>query len=109
MSKSRDTARKRKQPKETFYKVLVGGKSCHGGNLQWSLPKGKRLGKWHDIAGALAPCRNGLHVTRDPKLWWVNNAEVYAVAIKGERIDSNDKSCVRHARLLRRLSDSYRL
>lgn len=37
--------------KQKLYKILVDGKSCHGGDLVWSLPKGKKKGDWHTVDG----------------------------------------------------------
>ena len=52
-----------------YYKVLgKHGRSCHGGNAEWSLPTQNDDGTWTpgewmpEIEGELEPCRNGYHV-----------------------------------------------
>ena len=77
--------------------------------MTWSLPQGKRPGKWHRVTGELRICSNGLHVTNKPVIWFDERCgnEVYEVEIRGERQDEgDDKLCVRSVRLLRRLSDA---
>jgi hypothetical protein len=60
-------AKAKAKPKQaTWYKVLNGGRSFHGGSLKWSLPVGDKPGEWHQVEGVLDRCRNGLHLTDDP-------------------------------------------
>lgn len=90
---------------EKLYKILEAGKSCHGGNLAWSLPKGKKPGKWHSVEGDLKLCENGIHLTDRPAAWFRWNCEIYEAEASGEVIwdrDSN-KCVVRKARLLKKL------
>ena len=89
-----------------LYKVLVDGKSCHGGDLAWSLPEGDKPGEWHDVTGDLVVCRVGLHLTDDPARWWRPGCTVYLAEARGKALGSCDTSedrkvCVRGARLLR--------
>jgi len=76
----------------TLYKVLVGGKSCHGGNAAWPLPQGDAPGDWmvarkpdgsEATAADLAPCRIGLHLTDDPVRWWTPGCTVYLAEADG--------------------------
>ena len=87
-----------------YYKVLVNGRSCHGGTMDWALPNGKP-GKWHSVAGDLSVCRNGLHVTCEPSRWYVKDAACYEVEWRGGHDgDGFDKIAVRECRLLREVS-----
>ncbi|MBK9272828.1 MAG: hypothetical protein IPM48_14680 [Saprospiraceae bacterium] len=55
---------------DKLYKILVDGRSCHGGDLKWSLPtkKGNKWipGEWHEVKGDLKICERGLHLTKKP-------------------------------------------
>ncbi|NBW16523.1 MAG: hypothetical protein EBR82_51955, partial [Caulobacteraceae bacterium] len=101
----------------TAYKVLVDGKSCHGGNMEWSLPvaiEGTdefKPGKWMEVKGNIVCCSNGLHLTNKPAEWWVRNATVYLTEYDASKLskddtDSRDKFAVHMARLLKPLNQS---
>ena len=97
--------------KKKLYKVLVGGASCHGGDLRWSLPKREgetwMPGEWHEVEGDLERCSNGLHLTSDPARWWKPNCEIFLVEAEdfdGDE-DEDAKVVARRVRLLRQLSD----
>jgi hypothetical protein len=88
---------------EKYYKVLVNGKSCHGGNLTWSLPTDNGPGDWHSVDGKIVICERGLHVTTNPNHWWKDGCTVYEAEIDGEiggRIDAKAKIVVPRVRLL---------
>ena len=94
-----------------YYKVLVNGRSCNGGDAEWSLPKQREDGTWEpgewmpEISGPLALCANGYHLTREPARWWREGAECYVAEWEGEHVgDGGDKIAVRRCRLLRRLT-----
>jgi hypothetical protein len=97
-------------PAEVWYKVLVNGKSCHGGSLEWSLPKDNgdgthTPGAWHEVEGRLSLCNNGLHVTNKPAKWWATGATAYLCEVGEERTEAEtDKIAVRRCRLLKPLS-----
>lgn len=78
---------------EKYYKVLVDGKSCHGGTLTWSLPVDGNPGEWHNVDGKITLCENGLHVTTNPTHWWKDGCTVYEVEIDGEIGGRNDEKC----------------
>ena len=90
-----------------LYKVLIDGKSCHGGNLEWSLsalqPDGSYLpGNWHEVEGEISVCNNGLHLTTNPwGVWMKWTATVYEAEGDGDSDTSEDKTAFRRARLLR--------
>ena len=78
---------------EKYYKVLVDGKSCHGGNLAWSLPTQDQPGDWQSVDGEIILCQKGLHVTTNPTHWWKDGCTVYEVEIDGEIGGRNDEKC----------------
>jgi hypothetical protein len=90
-----------------LYKVLVGGKSCHGGSLTWSLPRGKKPSEWHEVPGDPHLCSYGLHLTPNPAAWWKPKATAYLAEVDGP-IDGDptkdDKVAARRVRLLRKLT-----
>jgi hypothetical protein len=88
-----------------YYKVLgKGGKSCNGGNAEWSLPKDGKPGDWMpEITEELIPCENGYHLCREKDLIEWLNEEIYEAEFEGEIIESENKVVVRKARLLRKL------
>lgn len=93
-----------KKPK--LYKVLVNGKSCHGGNMTWDLPKqikGKwKPGKWHSYLGNLEICASGLHLTSDYSQWIKHGCEVYEAEGNGDCTDFlGNKKAFQFARLLK--------
>ena len=90
-----------------LYKVLVDGKSCHGGNMTYSLPKGKKPGKWHKHTGKLSICKSGFHLTWNPAHWWKKDAECYEVEAKvfGECTEDDCKVVVGEVRLIKKLTE----
>lgn len=93
---------------EPLYKILVGGKSAHGGNLTWSLPTSTdnndwQPGNWHGVEGKLVPCENGIHLCTWEQIWgkWMKaDADVYLAEPDAELIQHEDKVITRAARLL---------
>jgi hypothetical protein len=101
-------------PSGPFYKVLKDGRSCHGGDLAWSLPRvvpetGEIVpGDWHEVAGQLVLCERGLHLTTAPyKAWYCQGATVYEAEARDIAAwDRTDGKCVcRAARLLAEVPD----
>lgn len=97
----------------TYYKVLLHGRSCHGGDYEYALPMQREDGTWEpgewmpEIKGPLALCASGYHLTREPARWWLEGAECYVAEWDGEHVgdgDGGDKIAVRRCRLLRRLT-----
>src|SRR5690606_7506155 len=94
-----------------YYKVLLHGRSCHGGDCEYALPVQREDGTWEpgewmpEIRGPLALCAHGYHLTREPARWWREGAECYVAEWDGEHVgDGGDKIAVRRCRLLRRLT-----
>ena len=91
-----------------LYKVLMDGKSFHGGTQAWSLPTQKehgewKPGKWVKCDQPPIPCASGLHLTREPARWWAEGATCYLAEGDGEGGQRDDKIVFASARLLRPL------
>lgn len=87
----------------TYYKTLIAGRSFHGGEFEYSLPKNGKPGKWHKHKGELMMCMSGFHVTSEPGNWWDKRAKCYEVEYRGEALTelNSDKICVAEVRLVR--------
>ena len=88
-----------------LYKVLVDGKSCHGGDLTWSLPKkinGKwKAGEWHSVSGDLNICTRGLHLTTERFNWYRWGCTAYEAEAKDILEWDGDKCVARSVRLIK--------
>ena len=94
----------------TAYKVLSDGKSCHGGNLDWSLPTLNEdgtytPGAWMRVDGELILCENAIHLTDQPAAWYVEGGQCWLAEYRGATVGALDggtesKLGVREARLL---------
>ena len=102
----------------TMYKVLRDGRSCNGGEHEWSLPTKNGDGEWtpgdwHEHDGKLAMCHSGFHITSDPPQWWDTGRDVFEVEHDGDVVkhdgdvvgDGGDKICVSRVRLVRQVED----
>ena len=87
-----------------LYKVLVDGKSCHGGEMEWSLPQKKAgrwvAGDWHAVDGDIKICERGLHLTTQPEKWLKVGCTTYLAEAKDIVEEKEDKVVARSARLL---------
>jgi hypothetical protein len=88
---------------KTWYKVLVDGKSNHGGNLEWDLPKNGKPGKWHTVKGEILKCSNGLHLTEKPYEWFKWKCDIYIAEGKGQNKGDESKTAFRSARLIKKI------
>ncbi|MBK9272777.1 MAG: hypothetical protein IPM48_14425 [Saprospiraceae bacterium] len=90
---------------DKLYKILVDGRSCHGGDLKWSLPtkKGNKWipGEWHEVKGDLKICERGLHLTKKPFMWYRLGCTNYEAEVEDIISWYGDKCVVRRARLLK--------
>ena len=90
--------------KEKLYKILVDGKSCHGGNLKWSLPVKKNgkwtPGEWHE-EDQMEICKTGLHLTTKPYNWYKWGCTNYEVEPEGALVWKDDKCVAMKVRLLK--------
>lgn len=76
-----------------YYKVLVNGRSCHGGSLQWPMPDGDQPGAWVTVNDDIQICKRGLHATSRPYSWYKAGCTVHPVEC-GEILDSLDDKIV---------------
>ena len=94
-----------RQEIQKLYKVLVDGKSCNGGDMEWDLPKlvkGKWIpGKWQTYKGKLKMCFSGIHLTTESFRWYKNDCKFYVAEAKKIEEWQGDKCLVRKARLLK--------
>jgi hypothetical protein len=65
------------EPQPLLFKVLVEGKSCHGGGYAYP------LGKWTPKIDKPSCCNVGYHLTADPLRWWRPKANLYVAAARG--------------------------
>ena len=90
-----------------YYKILIKGKSCHGGDSTWFLPKGKRPGKWMPkIEGELKLCEHGYHLVKAEEIleWVKEDCQIFEVEPKGKVTYDGSKGVCRSARLLKQLN-----
>jgi hypothetical protein len=82
-----------------LYKVLDGGRACHGGNGEW------RKGRWRSVRGELVPCVNGLHLCRPQDLVTWLGPQIWVAEIPDgvEQVDGGNKLVVRKARVVERV------
>ena len=83
-----------------LFKVLVDGKSCHGGEYKYP-----PLGRW---TPAVDPsiCSTGYHLTSDPLAWWKPKAALYIAEGKGKIDgDGQNKLAFEQVRLLEQVLD----
>ena len=90
-----------KEKSKTLYKILVDGKSCHGGDLKWGLPKSGKPGKWHEIGGDLKICEKGLHLTTERFNWYKWGCTAYEAEAEDVISWDGDKCVARRVRLLK--------
>ena len=95
-----------KKNQQKLYKVLVDGKSCHGGDMKWYLPKkkdGKWIpGKWHEVKCDIEVCKTGLHLTTERFNWYKWGCTAYEVeADMTKESWEGNKVAVSKARLLK--------
>jgi hypothetical protein len=87
---------------KAYYKILKEGRSCNGGKLTWSLPKNRKPGDWHEVAGDLERCKNGLHLTSEPTYYRDPGKSCYLAEIEGETVGPyGDELVCRKIRLVR--------
>jgi len=88
-----------------LFKILVDGKSCHGGSYEW------KPGRWTKRVKAadVACCRAGYHLTSDPLAWWKPKATLWLAEAEG-RIDGDggDKAAFARVRLIEQITKDWR-
>ena len=93
--------------KTKLYKILVDGKSCHGGYLKWSLPKkdGEKwiAGDWHEVKGDLKICSKGLHLTKERFKWYKWGCTCYEAEAENIISWEEDKCVAQKVRLIKEI------
>jgi hypothetical protein len=90
-----------KEETKKLYKILVDGKSCHGGNLAWSLPEGDKPGEWHTVEDKLKICESGLHLTTERFNWYKWGCTAYEAEAKDIASWDGDKCVAKSVRLIK--------
>ena len=81
-----------------LYKVLVDGKSCHGGSHEW------KVGVEYTYNGDLKMCERGFHLTTKPyDKWFKIGCDVYVAKTPKVEEWRDDKALVRRVKLIRKL------
>ena len=89
---------------EIMWKTMNGTHGSYG-HGEWSLPRGKRPGKWMPTAPPVL-CKSGYHVCRDLCEVLIHSGpELYEVEVRGEHVDGDDKAAWEQARLIRRIPE----
>ncbi len=93
-----------------MYKVLIDGKSCHGGDMDWSLPTLNddgtyTPGEWMRVDGQLVLCDRAIHLTDQPATWYIEGAQCWLAEYRGCTVGEltgtwESKIGVREARLI---------
>jgi hypothetical protein len=91
-----------------LYKVLSNGKSCHGGEFEWSLPEDGKPGEWTPIIDDAIMCERGYHLTTHYAHWSdKNDVKVYEAEGDVVEFDGHDKVVCSRARLLKRVENPF--
>jgi len=86
-----------------LFKVLVNGRSCHGGDAQYPLP-----GQW-TLPLNPSCCKSGWHLTSDPLRWWVPQATLWLA--EGDGLldgDGSDKAAFERVRLVEQITRDWK-
>ena len=93
------------QPATRYWKVLdAAGRSCHGGDFTWSLPRWSEArgwvpGEWTPTIVDLEPCVRGYHICRDQDLLSWLGERIYACEVRGPIITLDTKVVASSVRL----------
>jgi hypothetical protein len=90
----------------TYFKVLKGNKSCHGGAKKWTLPVLNDDGtyaatRWTRRIANPVICKSGFHLTTDPMQWPAIGMAVYEAEPGTIHGTQADKIVTDRCRLLR--------
>ena len=90
---------------ERYFKILVDGKSCHGGDLTWSLPDGDKPGDWMPKLTKIVLCRRGYHIVMAHQIPYclVDNCQIYEAETSGKVIGDSDKFVCGKVRLVKQM------
>lgn len=86
-----------------LFKVLVNGRSCHGGDAEYPSP-----GKW---TTRISPscCKSGWHLTSDPLRWWTPKASLWLAEGDGLLAgDGSDKAAFERMRIVEQITRDWK-
>ena len=87
-----------------LYKLLKDdGTPGNGGVGTWSLPKGKRPGKWMPSITPVIACKAGYHLCRARDILTWSLPTLWVAEGRGEMVEEEDKVVFSEARLLRKV------
>jgi len=86
-----------------LFKVLVNGRSCHGGAAEYPPP-----GEW---TARISPscCKSGWHLTSDPLRWWTPKASLWLAEGDGLLAgDGSDKAAFERVRIVEQITRDWK-
>ncbi len=86
-----------------LFKVLVNGRSCHGGAAEYPPP-----GEW---TARISPscCKSGWHLTSDPLRWWTAKASLWLAEGDGLLAgDGSDKAAFERVRIVEQITRDWK-
>jgi hypothetical protein len=84
-----------------LFKVLVDGKSCHGGSYTYPA-----LGEWTQAKTPMVCC-SGYHLTTSPLRWWKSRATLYLAEGDGPISCEGDKASFSRVRLIEEVTRDW--
>ena len=82
-----------------LFKILVDGKSCHGGEYKYPEPE-----VYTEEIKDVEICYQGYHLTSDPLLWWKPKATLWLAEGQGKSEVSYSKTVFSRVRLLEQVT-----
>ncbi len=87
---------------KTYYKFLHEDGTAIYGSGKWHLPEGEAPGKWMPPIANIQLCNRGYHVCEKKDLvQWIKK-DCWAVEVRGDSIEGDNKSVFSEARLVRK-------
>jgi hypothetical protein len=88
-----------------YFKILVDGESCHGGDSVWSLPKDGEPGEWMPKLTKLVACEHGYHIVEAHQIpqWLKESCQIFEVETSGKIINADDKHVCGKVRLVKQM------
>ena len=88
-----------------YFKILVDGKSCHGGDATWSLPHDGQPGDWMPEIDEsdLSLCECGYHICKENEIldWIKQDCQIFEAENAGASIEGDNKTVCSQVRLTR--------
>ena len=89
-----------------YFKILMDGKSCNGGNATWSLPHDDQPGDWMPEINGIQMCERGYHVCAAQEIltWIKEGCQIFEAENAGESMDGDNKTVCSQVRLIRQMT-----